>query len=463
MATLYLFRGHDLRLADNPTLQQALRAAQAQRAPLYLAYVDESDKEQSQSAVDAWRALALAKLSGAIEQLGGSLCRIEPHVLLDTINKSSINAVFWNRRYDPESIAADRSLKTQLQSHNIVVHSSPGNVLFEPFDPRSFNQSDQPYRVYTPFSKRLRVQLNDISEPLSAPSSLSAAKDPINQSMISKQVPVLPAWVSAILKIDQAGEQAALRHAADWFATRLNGYSSRRDFPAEAQGTSKLSRYLNIGTLSPKQVLHLLNKHQSATGEDSEHFIRELLWREFAYHILYHFPDTAHTPFQSKFNSFNWREANEHQDWVRAWQQGRTGVPLVDAGMRELWTTGWMHNRVRMVTASWLTKNLRLHWQAGAKWFMHTLIDADIASNTLGWQWVAGCGVDAAPYFRIFNPLTQAEKFDPEVHYLKQWLPELRGLSAKQCFAPWTHTDYPQPMVDIKGSRKAALAAYKTL
>ncbi|MDQ6647756.1 MAG: FAD-binding domain-containing protein, partial [Pseudomonadota bacterium] len=249
----------------------------------------------------------------------------------------------------------------------------------------------------------------------------------------------------------------------------VSHYSHARDLPAR-HGTSRLSPHLHFGEISPQQIRAQLEKLADNTDAkhrpDIEPYLRELGWREFAYHLLFHFPKTPTENFNPRFAHFPWAPADEAQ--LKRWQQGRTGIPLVDAGMRELWHTGWMHNRLRMIVASFLTKNLRQHWGHGAKWFWDTLVDADLANNTLGWQWVAGCGADAAPYFRVFNPVTQSKKFDPDGVYLRRWLPELADAPLKLLHEPWNNpsllqrSGYPAPMVDLSISRRDALVAYQS-
>lgn len=458
---LNLFRSHDLRLADNPALYASYREASDNNCTLYLLYCHGG--EDSDSAVGIWTKQCLIALQQQISQLGGSITIASHQEIPALAAQHNIKSIHWNRRYTPDGIATDRQLKATLHSSNIAAHSHKASVLFEPFDPQTLNQQGSPYKVYTPFANNLLAKLDEISSPLPAPDHLSLAKQSIGEPITMQ---VLQPWQEKVLSYWAVGEAAAHSHYRQWIAKQYENYRTLRDIPSETDGTSKLSPWLSTGVLSPRQIIYqTLTLHPDfADHPDLLTFCKEVLWREFAYHILYHFPDTLSRPFQQKFNQFPWHSAEDAPSSLQCWQQGRTGIPIVDAGMRQLWATGWMHNRVRMLVASYLTKNLRLHWQYGADWFMHTLIDADLASNTMGWQWVAGCGVDAAPYFRIFNPLTQAEKFDPQARYLKQWLPELTHLSAKQCFAPWAHAkDYPQPEVDIKASRQAALELFKAL
>ena len=262
----------------------------------------------------------------------------------------------------------------------------------------------------------------------------------------------------------QPGEQGAQAKLAEFIRTSLSHYSANRDFPAR-DATSRLSPHLHFGEVSPRQMLAAVEEMQiqerrPGLSRAAEHFLRELGWREFAHYILYHFPHTAELPFDPRFRNFPW-----HRDerMLERWQRGMTGYPIIDAGMRELWQTGTVHNRVRMIVASFLTKNCGLHWLDGARWFWDTLVDADLANNSLNWQWVAGCGADAAPYFRIFNPVTQGQKFDPEGHYIKRWLPELSGLNAAQIHTPWKENapHYYPPLLDLGESRRDALSKYQ--
>jgi deoxyribodipyrimidine photo-lyase len=293
------------------------------------------------------------------------------------------------------------------------------------------------------------------------------------------QLGLMPAtnWCAPFTAAWQPGEAAAARRLAQFVAGGVARYAERRDLPDNA-GTSRLSPYLHHGELSARQVWHAVLHGAAQAGMPVAEaaggkFLAEILWREFSYHLLHHFPHTPTEPLQETFARFPWREAPQALD---AWQRGCTGVPLVDAGMRELWSTGWMHNRVRMVAASFLVKNLRLPWLAGARWFWDTLVDADLASNTQGWQWVAGCGADAAPYYRVFNPVTQSRRYDPQGRYLRRWLPELARLGDQDIHAPWLAAaadlaaagvqlgrDYPLPIVDLNESRTAALAAWKSM
>ena len=304
-----------------------------------------------------------------------------------------------------------------------------------------------------------------------APAALSAAT-PLETERLEDWglLPDGSDWAAGLRDTWTPGEAGAIDRAEAFFADGLAGYAEARDRPA-GDGTSLLSPHLHFGEISPRQIHFALQQHAQRVDArrrpDIEPYLRELGWREFAHHLLYHFPQSCTENFNARFDGFAWAAPDEAQ--ITRWQQGRTGIPLVDAGMRELRHTGWMHNRVRMVVASFLTKNLRQHWLHGARWFWDTLVDADLANNTLGWQWVAGCGADAAPYFRVFNPVTQAKKFDPEGVYLRRWLSELADVPLDLLHEPWkdptvlARSGYPAPLLDLAVSRQNALGAYQAL
>jgi deoxyribodipyrimidine photo-lyase len=322
--------------------------------------------------------------------------------------------------------------------------------------------------VFTPFWRNLRT-LIDESEPLPVPQPLRGATVEGGVSLESLELLPRIRWDGGMSETWTPGERGAQDMLELFADDALHGYAEGRDIPAR-HGTSRLSPHLHFGEISPRQIQAGLRRLLAAHGgrrPDVEPFLRELGWREFAHHLLYHFPATHTANFQPKFDRFPW--AADDAASIERWQRGRTGLPLVDAGMRELWHTGWMHNRVRMVVASFLTKNLRQHWHHGARWFWDTLVDADLANNSLGWQWVAGCGADAAPYFRIFNPVSQSQKFDPKGEYLARWLPELADAAPALRHEPWKdpsllrRSGYPAPMLDLGESRTAALASYQAV
>jgi deoxyribodipyrimidine photo-lyase len=468
-ATLLWFR-QDLRLADHP----ALNAALARGGPVIPVYVDADDEEGAWApgaAARWWRHHALASLDADLQARGSRLLlRRGPAlmVLRELAQESGADAVYWHRRHEPVARARDTQLKHDLRATGLLAESRNGSLLVEPWVLRT--QAGGPFQVFTPFWRRLLTDVEP-ARPLAAPTQLPAPTHwPPSLALAALGYLPRSRWDAGLAQHWQPGEAGAARQLARFTDLAMTRYAEQRDHPARA-GTSRLSPYLHHGELSPRQVWHaVLAADPTARGGK---FLAELVWREFSYHLLHHHPHTAEQPLRPQFASFPWRE---DAALLRAWQQGRTGVPLVDAGMRELWHTGWMHNRVRMIAASYLVKNLLQPWQAGARWFWDTLVDADLAANTQGWQWTAGCGADAAPFFRIFNPVTQGERFDPQGDYLRRWLPELARLAGHDLHAPWEADgarlaaagvqlgeSYPLPLVSLAASRQAALAAYRQL
>jgi deoxyribodipyrimidine photo-lyase len=469
-----LWLRRDLRLADNPALQAAIGTC-ARVLPLYIHAPQEDSPWTPGAASSWWLHHSLTALDHSLRARGSRLTVARGEslgTLLRTAKAIGATRIFWNRLYDPASRGRDSRVKVALREAGLACESHSARLLFEPWDIQS--ASGEPYRVYSAFWRRCAPLLQGLT-PIPAPGRLPPAPElPGSDLGDLGLLPAIP-WDQGLRERWQPGEAAALERARDFVAQGLALYGERRDLPA-VLGTSGLSPHLQFGEIGPRQVLELIVRRQGALqGEAPEPFVREILWREFAYHLLYHFPHTTEEPLDPRFARLPWREGGT-EALLRAWQRGRTGIPLVDAGMRELWRTGWMHNRVRMVVASFLTKNLRLPWQRGARWFWDTLVDADLASNTLGWQWSAGCGADAAPYFRIFNPVRQGERFDPEGTYVRRWCPELARLPAKHLHQPWSAPelvlqeagvrlgqDYPRPVVDLTRSRAEALAAFESI
>ncbi|MDF4025816.1 deoxyribodipyrimidine photo-lyase [Luteibacter sp. PPL201] len=462
---IHWFR-RDLRLADNPALAAAA-AAHAHVVPLYI-HAPEEEGEWAPGAASRWwlhhslHALdaGLRRHRGGLQVLhGGTL-----DALRAAIQATGATAVYANRLYDPASRRRDKAVFDALEDDGIEVVTCNAALWCEPWDIAT--KQDEPYRVFTPFWRSLRPRIDEV-EAIAEPSPLSLAALPHAATLAS--LDLLPsldwargfkAWTPG-----EAGAQAML----DLFADDAVGhYAESRDMPAR-HGTSRLSPHLHFGEISPRQVAAGLRQRLSRrrNAVDIEPYLRQLGWREFGHHLLYHFPKTTKENFNPRFDGFRWARRDNHA--LRRWQRGQTGIPIVDAGMRELWATGWMHNRVRMLTASFLTKNLRQHWVLGSYWFWDTLVDADLANNAMGWQWVAGSGADAAPYFRIFNPVTQSQKFDPDGAYIRQWIPELVDAPGHLVHAPWEDeaflkaSGYPAPMVDLKATREAALTAYQGL
>ena len=368
--------------------------------------------------------------------------------------------IYWNRRYDPVGIQCDTAIKQQL-STVCKVRSFNGSLLSEPW--AVLKKDETPYRVFTAFWKAKR-QKGFPELPLSEPVKLNGSNQTI-ESLTVDALGYLPAirWDIDMMMHWQVGEDAAHQALDVLLEQRIASYKTRRDLPAET-GTSQLSPHLHFGTISPRQILQRAEAYlaENPSAEEGVRcFLSEIGWREFAYYLLYHFPHMVKGSLDRRFQVFPWREAEDYAGDLERWQQGQTGFPIIDAGMRQLYATGWMHNRVRMIVASLLTKNLLVPWQVGEQWFRDTLVDADLASNTMGWQWVAGCGADAAPYFRIFNPVLQSEKFDKAGEYIRRWVPELRARDNKNIHQPRALGDglkaYPLPVVDLKISRQRAL------
>ena len=461
---LVLFR-RDLRLTDNPAWSAAC-ATHAQVLPVYI-HADDDGPWPAGAASRWWLHQSLAALNQSLREAGAGLhvCRGEPlDIVRALIAQSGASAVYWNRLYEPTTVARDTQIKSVLQSDGITVHSHNAALWCEPW--QIATQQGQPYKVFTPYWRNLRPQLQVI-EPLPPPSVPGWRE--LADSLPLAALELLPRidWASGFRENWQPGEAGAQELLEIFGDDAIGDYAAARDLPAR-HGTSRLSAHLHFGEISPRQIHFELDRRTRAIDAkrrpDIEPYLRELGWREFAHHLLYHFPHTPTDNFNPRFAGFPWASTDEVS--LACWQHGRTGIPLVDAGMRELWHTGWMHNRVRMIVGSFLTKNMRQHWQQGARWFWDTLVDADLANNTMGWQWVAGCGADAAPYFRVFNPVTQAKKFDPDGIYLRRWLPELADAPLALLHEPWKdkallkRSGYPATMVDLGESRQQALDAY---
>ena len=467
MTTAILLLRRDLRLADNPALAAAC-AAHEQVLPLYIHAPDEDADWAPGAASRWWLHHSLASLQRGLQARGGELHIRQGDtlaVLQALLEQTGAGAVYWNRLYEPATIRRDTSIKAALRERGVEVHSSHAALWREPW--QIATRQGEPYRVFTPYWRNLRAQLS-VSAPLPVPSSLRCAKATGSTSLESLALLPRIGWDGGLREAWTPGEQGAEELLELFGDDAIGDYAQARDLPAR-HGTSRLSPHLHFGEISPRQIHHALHvqtqRVDARRRPDIEPYLRELGWREFAHHLLYHFPGTPTENFNPRFDGFRWAAADEAL--LQRWQHGRTGIPLVDAGMRELWHTGWMHNRVRMIVASFLTKNLRQHWLHGARWFWDTLVDADLANNTLGWQWVAGCGADAAPYFRVFNPVTQSLKFDPQGSYLRRWLPELAEAPTALLHEPWKdpallkRSGYPTPVVDLGASRAEALAAYQ--
>jgi len=463
---LVLFR-RDLRLTDNPALSAAC-ATHAKVLPVFIHAPDEDGEWTAGAASRWWLHHSLAALDNQLRAQHAGLHLRQGDtldVLRELIRTSNATAVYWNRLYEPASIARDTHIKSALREQGIAVHSHNAALWCEPW--QIATQQGDPYKVFTPYWRNLRPQLQAV-DPLPEPALPGWNKLPGGLPLAALDLLPRIRWDNGLAETWQPGEAGAQELLDIFGDDAIGNYAKARDLPAR-HGTSRLSPHLHFGEISPRQIHAELDRRaQRADAKrrpDIEPYLRELGWREFAHHLLFHFPQTPTANFNPRFADFAWAPPDDAL--LARWQQGRTGIPLVDAGMRELWHTGWMHNRVRMIVASFLTKNLRQQWQHGTRWFWDTLVDADLANNTLGWQWVAGCGADAAPYFRVFNPVTQAKKFDPDGNYLRRWLPELVEASLDLLHEPWrdpsllNRSGYPAPMVDLASSRLDALAAYQ--
>jgi deoxyribodipyrimidine photo-lyase len=472
--TIVWFR-RDLRLADQPALHAAAELGRV--VPVYVHAPDEEGEWPPGPASNWWLHHSLTRLDAALQRLG--LClnlRTGPthETLADVARECGATRLHWNRLYEPAIVARDRVVQQSLEAQGLVCESFNGALLFEPWAVRT--AQDAPYRVFTPFWRAAQARLDEQPLPVAAPRRLQSSSRRL-ESIALEALRLLPriGWDAEFAKHWTPGEDGAHRRLDDFCRTSLARYAQGRERPDDLDGSSHLSPHLHFGEVTPRQCLAAVRNVVAAASatarESAATFLRELGWREFAHHLLQAYPHTVDRPLDERFERFPWVR---NDDWLRAWQRGRTGIPLVDAGMRELWTTGWMHNRVRMVVASLLTKNLRQNWADGARWFWDTLVDADLANNTLGWQWTAGCGADAAPFFRIFNPALQAERCDPRRVYLRRWLPELANLPDTWIHRPWEAPvavleqagvvlgeTYPMPIVDLAESRREALAAYK--
>lgn len=478
-APIIVWFRHDLRLQDNP----ALHAALARGTAVLPVYILDDEGEWGWIPGGAsrwWLHHSLAALSGSLDERGSRLIVARgdsEKILHDLVRTTGASAVFWNRRYELASVARDSWLESDLSIAGIEVQTFNAALLHEPH--AIANKQGRPFQVFTPYWRTC------LTQPITPPQKLAPGPLPIPaqwpRSLAVSELGLLPRapWAAAFPTEWQPGEAGAAQRLRRFMAAPLDEYADMRDHPA-IDGTSRLSPHLRFGEISPRQIWAALRLASRASGvfppsRGASVFLNELGWREFAHHLLFNFPHTQELPLRDDFLRFRWAD-DPGGAKLRAWQRGQTGYPIVDAAMRQLWAVGWMHNRARMIAASFLVKHLRLSWREGARWFWDTLVDADLANNTLGWQWSAGCGADAAPYFRIFAPVVQGEKFDPEGDYVRRWVPELARVPAPNIHAPWEappHVlaaagvrlggNYPLPIVDHATAREEALAAFRQL
>lgn len=466
--SLFWFR-QDLRLLDNPGFLEASRLGKV--LPIYILDDLSPSPFKIGSASRIYLHHALKALNASLHD-SLNLYRGDPtKIILQLINKYKIQHIFWNRCYESSQVTHDEIIQTKLSALNLHYAVFTASYLWTPEEIKKEDGSY--YKVFGAYKRK--VHFLTPRKPLPAPKNLRLMKDDDNKTTLD-DLGLLPKhpWKNKIIEAGTFGEQAAQKKLSHFLDNGLAGYKKKRDYPGD-NCTSKLSVNLHFGEISPHQVWDAVTTlgRVTAAEEDVDHFLSEMIWREFSCYLLVHFKGLPSDNFQAKFNAFPWRRQDK---LLNAWKSGNTGYPIIDAGMRELWHTGYMHNRVRMVVASFLVKNLMIHWHHGRDWFWDCLIDADLANNSASWQWVAGCGADAAPYFRIFNPITQGEKFDKEGNYTRTFVPELKLLPDKYLFKPWQAPEkilreagvilgknYPKPIIDLKSSRESALSSYHSL
>ena len=460
----------DLRLADNPALTNALEDGKT--LPIFILDNVNSKEHVNGAASKWWLHHSLIKLN---KSLKNKLCFFvgNPIDILDEIHKQfEISNIFWSRCYEPWRIKRDKKIKKYFSDQNVNVNTFNGSLLWEPWN--IAKKDGTPYKVFTPYYRKGCLNSDKPRMPLPVP-NLSNLISIENHDLKIEDLVLMPEhnWYNKMISLWSPGEEGAKSKIEEFISNGLNNYKEGRNFPSN-KNVSQLSPHLHFGEVSPNQVWYRAKTKEGKLGikKDLDHFLSELGWREFSFNLLYHFPFLPKENLQKKFDNFPW---DNDKDKLKKWQKGLTGYPIVDAGMQELWQTGYMHNRLRMVVGSFLVKNLLLHWHHGERWFWDCLIDADLASNSAGWQWIAGPGADAAPYFRIFNPITQGQKFDPDGKYTRKYLPVLNDMPDKFLFNPWEAPEdvlrsagvklgenYPLPIVEIGSSRQKALEAFAT-
>jgi len=460
--SVILWFRRDLRTSDNLALLEASKYHKV--LPIYIY----NPKDFFGGASKWWLHKSLESLDRTLQGKLNVYVGDEETIIEDLIKKLKCSKIFWNKVYEPNEEIKDQSLLSLAQKRSVECKSFNSSLLWNIED---LNKSDGGYyKVYTAFWNFLRSKIGEPRIDLDAPKHVNYIKD---SAVAIKDLKLLSInkWYLKFEKIWTPGEMAANQMLKKFLASRLNGYDEKRNYP-DLDSTSKLSSYLHFGEISVNKIWHVVNE-SNAPKKDKETFLKELVWREFSYYLLKHFPNLSSNNYQSKFDKFSWKN---NDVLLKFWQKGITGYPIIDAGMRELWQTGVMHNRIRMIVASFLVKNLLIDWRLGAQWFLDCLVDADLASNSNNWQWVAGSGVDHAPYFRIFNPVLQGQKFDSEGKYIKKFVPELKRLPTKYLFAPWLAPEaelfkagvvlgdtYPKPIVDFLITRNLALQGYKKI
>ncbi|MET4806366.1 deoxyribodipyrimidine photo-lyase [Limibacillus sp. MBR-115] len=486
MVTSIIWFRRDLRLSDNPALTAAVAAGRPV-VPLFI--LEDATKGDNTcrdydsgtgTACDWWLHHSLKALEGALSAQGMSLVlrRGDPEqILRQVVEETQAAAIFWNRRYEPGGMERDRKIKQDLRLHGLTVESFNGSLLAEPWSVKT--KADGPFKVFTPFWNALQRNRGQVPVRAAPQIPQHPAVRCFSERLDDwRLLPRNPDWANGFSDVWQPGEAGALDQLVTFLEKSLCHYREGRDRPDREQ-VSRLSPHLRWGEISPNQIWQATLMASEKTGKSDGlraaawAFLRELGWRDFSYHLLYHWPSLPARNWRPEFDKFSW---NQDSRALQAWSKGNTGYPIVDAGMRQLWASGWMHNRVRMITASFLIKDLLIDWRQGAAWFAQTLVDADIANNSASWQWVAGSGADASPFFRVFNPITQGAKFDPDGSYVRTWVPELSALPKQWIHKPWEAPatvreeanvqlgkNYPHPIVDHATARQRALATFKAI
>ncbi|MCB1682320.1 MAG: deoxyribodipyrimidine photo-lyase [Alphaproteobacteria bacterium] len=469
--TAILWFRQDLRLKDNPALNHAARHYDL-IIPIFILDDAEAGPWKRGAASRWWLHESLKRLNTSLDGKMVFYAGNAQDILEKLIETTKARAVFWNRCYEPWRKTRDKKIKEALKARNIDAQSFNASLLWEPWEVKKSDGS--PYKVFTPYFRKGCLSLPEPPRPENAPAQANFRPSPDKTSLEDLRLLQKIKWYTEMENLRTPGETGAQARLETFLKSGLKGYQQERNYPAK-ENNSFLSPHLHFGEISPRQVWHEVRAFGFANTleADTDHFCSELGWREFSYSLLHYSDNLPTTPIQKKFAAFPWKTDSKK---LRAWQKGQTGIPIVDAGMRQLWQTGWMHNRVRMIVASVLVKNMQIHWLEGERWFWDCLVDADLANNAASWQWVAGCGADAAPYFRIFNPVTQGKKFDPEGTYVRTYVPEIKNLPDNCIHNPWETPPsilasanitlgqtYPHPIIDLSTSRQKALEAYRTI
>ncbi|NQZ13618.1 MAG: deoxyribodipyrimidine photo-lyase [Alphaproteobacteria bacterium] len=469
--TVIVWFRQDLRLSDNPALHYAHQTG-ANIVPVFILDDDNAQEWKRGGASRVWLHHALKSLSASLSNNLVVKSGSPEDILKNLAQTHKATTIFWNRCYEPWRIKRDTHLKTALEETGINTKRYNGCLLWEPWAIKK--KDGTPYKVFTPFYKKGCLNAEQPRAPLPAPNDINFANNLSGHNVEALNLLPEKTWATDVIQHWDISEAGAKKRLYDFLSDGLHNYKEGRNHPSQ-NNVSRLSPYLHFGMISPNECWYAALEKGSIENweKDRDHFLSELGWREFSYHLLFHFPHITWDNLNPKFNNFPW--SDEPSDELKRWQKGLTGYPIVDAGMRELWQTGYMHNRVRMIVGSFLVKNMMTHWHQGEQWFWDTLFDADLANNSASWQWIAGCGADAAPYFRIFNPILQSQKFDPDGEYIKKYVPELKDLDAKHIHAPWDAPplilaeagitlgkEYPEPMMDHSKARDRALEAFQT-